>query len=99
MTDRELLELAAKALGIEVWTDVDGNLYTCMQDLLETPWNPLDDDCDAFRLLAASPYLDTQFWVTEAWQASNTEEGRRAHLRRRIVTAVASLFKIGEQNG
>lgn len=51
MTDRELLEMAAKAAGIEVWTDVDGNLYTCMQDLLETPWNPLTEDGDAFRLV------------------------------------------------
>lgn len=50
MTDRKLLEMAAKAAGIEVWTDVDGNLYTSMQDLLETPWNPLTNDGDALRL-------------------------------------------------
>jgi len=47
MTDREYLELAAKAAGIEVWFDgngtpwVDGDKYV---------WNPITDDGDAFRL-------------------------------------------------
>ena len=50
MDDRELLELAAKAAGMEVWTDIDGNLYTSMQDLIEKSWNPLTDDGDALRL-------------------------------------------------
>lgn len=50
MTDRELLELAARAAGHEVWTDIDGNLYTAMNDLIEKPWNPLADDGDALRL-------------------------------------------------
>lgn len=50
MTDKELLELAARAAGLEVWTDIDGNLYTCTQDLLEKPWNPLTDYGDAMRL-------------------------------------------------
>ena len=36
-TDRELLELAAKAAGIRT---TEGNDY----------WNPLEDDGDAFRL-------------------------------------------------
>ena len=52
-TDRELLELAAKAAGIdfEDWphTSVPGT---------NRPWNPLTDDGDAFRLavkLAISP--------------------------------------------
>jgi hypothetical protein len=50
MTDRELLEAAAKAAGYEVWTDVDGNLYCSMHDLTEGAWNPLTDDGDALRL-------------------------------------------------
>lgn len=47
-TDRELLELAAKAAGIELIYDdcdpypvIDGN---------DEPWNPLNDDGDALRL-------------------------------------------------
>lgn len=50
MNDRELLELAAKAIGGDaVWSDIDGNLYTGSP---ERSWNPLDDDGDAFRLAA-----------------------------------------------
>jgi hypothetical protein len=46
MTDRELLELAAKAAGMKwhdgsVWLDADVEYV---------PWNPLTDDGDAFRL-------------------------------------------------
>jgi hypothetical protein len=51
MTDRELLELAAKAAGIRinhwVYDDLDGS-----PAVLETGevWNPLTDDGDALRL-------------------------------------------------
>lgn len=38
-TDRELLELAAKAAGPGVWLEHD-----------DRPWNPLTDDGDALRL-------------------------------------------------
>lgn len=57
MTDRELLELAAKAAGIE---------YSYEYDLQKVPdgwhtWDPLNDDGDALRLavklgLAIIPY-------------------------------------------
>lgn len=98
MTDRELLELAAKAAGIERGAErADCGISTTLPDGRHghlPRWNPLEDDGDAFRLLVASPYLDTQWWVTEAWQASNTEEGRRAYLRRRVVKAVASIQSI-----
>jgi hypothetical protein len=45
MTDRELLEAAAKAAGIEVHTieDADGVVHW-------DGWNPLADDGDALRL-------------------------------------------------
>jgi hypothetical protein len=56
MTDRELLELAAKAIGIDGLPFLD-NQY-CQgalrcgywDDLNESCWNPLTDDGDAFRL-------------------------------------------------
>lgn len=52
MADRELLELAAKAAGIEgEWCDcedhADGILLDDMRCLV---WNPLTDDGDALRL-------------------------------------------------
>ena len=59
MNDRELLKLAARAIGGDaVWSDIDGNLYTCSP---ERSWNPLDDDGDAMRL-SSSLYLDVCFY-------------------------------------
>ena len=58
-TDRELLELAAKAAGIELisWT----NMYDACDEIggrfitrpRGEPWNPLEDDGDALRLAVA----------------------------------------------
>ena len=58
MTDRELLELAAKAAGYgEVWSLADypdviyvGPRYKRGQPVLYRVWDPLNDDGDAFRL-------------------------------------------------
>lgn len=47
MSDRELLELAAKAAGIETFRTSAGNLVT---DNNGKSWNPLTDDGDALRL-------------------------------------------------
>lgn len=54
MTDRELLELAAKAAGLNVrWHD--SGHYGPTMEIMECvaggpPWNPLTDDGDALRL-------------------------------------------------
>ena len=46
MNDRELLELAAKAAGIEVeWSDITGCFWSDGDS-----WVPLTDDGDALRL-------------------------------------------------
>lgn len=59
MTERELIEAAAKAMGHEgaEWQDMTGwgeVRYGFTQAVfvpaLETYWNPLEDDADAFRL-------------------------------------------------
>lgn len=53
MTDRELLELAAKAAGYGVeWDDVD------------CPWNPANDDGDSRRLQVALS-IDLRFGVSD----------------------------------
>jgi len=58
MTDKELLEFAAKAAGIELvtWTDmydacdeIGGRFITMPYG---EPWNPLEEDGDALRLSA-----------------------------------------------
>lgn len=51
-TDRELMELAAKAAGIEVWgaSPLGENYGLRIAGLEPTNWNPLADDGDALRL-------------------------------------------------
>lgn len=64
MTDRELLEAAAKVAGIEWLRDRIGD--SLLLDLSATggddawPWNPLTDDGDALRL-AVKLNLDIEF--------------------------------------
>lgn len=49
MTDKELLEYAAKAAGIEI--EADGLFWDISQDpAVLREWNPLTDDGDALRL-------------------------------------------------
>jgi hypothetical protein len=52
MTDRELLELAAKAAGMEVYGVRTNPLESCVGLVTEEHenWNPLTDDGDALRL-------------------------------------------------
>lgn len=52
MTDQELLEMAAKAAGIQIeWVRNSGCYYRCEEDVGREEWNPLADDGDAFRLM------------------------------------------------
>lgn len=59
MTDRELLELAAKATGIEVWPGIGVQSHMLFTRSAKSgydgrvtgvEWNPLTDDGDALRL-------------------------------------------------
>lgn len=53
MSDRELLELAAKAIGLKYHAYVDSDMFGrgINTGKLDTPlWNPLTDDGDALRL-------------------------------------------------
>ena len=49
MTDREMLEFAAKAAGIDVSFIGPLGVYTRKTET--KPWNPITDDGDAFRLM------------------------------------------------
>lgn len=71
MNDRELLELAAKAAGLEFFTNIEvlgagvwiiekyRSVYS--GERTEYLWNPLDDDGDAMRL-SSRLYLDVCFY-------------------------------------
>jgi hypothetical protein len=107
MTDRELLELAAKAAGIERGADrFDGGIS--ITDITGRhrslpKWNPLADDGDALRLaciLRITPHIDSN--LTEAEWAGRGCGGfilephnndPAAATRRAIVRAAAEIGK------
>ena len=93
MTDRELLELAAKAAGV----DARRLPHAWPERFDDDQWNPLIDDGDAFRLAvdlglvadfsrpsAGKPYKQHAIWLDETM--SNAELARRA-----IVCAAAEV--------
>lgn len=94
-TDRELLELAAKAAGYEI------SECTCKLSMTikgETPrshnhWNPLADSGDALRLAADVPDLNISWVFEEAWRqfplAADQQMQRREYIRHRIVSCAA----------
>lgn len=55
MTDRELLEKAARAAGLRVIVDGDrlANPHPMYEEKPGTTWNPIEDDGDALRLAVA----------------------------------------------
>jgi hypothetical protein len=90
MTDRELLEYAAKAAGIEIlaWTYSD---YAVVSDKGDT-WTPLTDDGDALRL-AVKLNLLTKFTFLKfmAEENDNPAQDYYAATRRAIVRAAAEI--------
>ena len=101
MTDRELLELAAKAAGIEVTAVVAEGIPHRFGG---GHWNPLTDDGDALRL-AATLGIDIE-WRADgrvaAYRHANangycftalesSREDRAANVRRAIVRAAAAI--------
>ena len=101
MTDRELLELAAKACG-ELTPSWYGN--SDYMDGVLSRWNPLTDDGDALRLavkLGLRARYDRRLsiaWVEEPFTEVRCDDAvnfdEYATARRAIVRAAAS---IGEQ--
>ena len=105
MGDRELLELAAKAAGIEF---NDKRVCYPSPDLYIGPkngrgwWNPLTDDGDALRL-AVKLRLDVCISVCrvggeDGWYNAEADEiGIEAATRRAIVKAAAEIGRNKEQ--
>jgi len=103
MTDRELLELAAKAAGLEYhWVKVDGGSLMQASEpgsRSEESWNPLTDDGDALRLaVKLSIRFACMFGFAHAW--TGLRECREAEVsdpyaasRRAIVRAAAEIGK------
>jgi len=82
MTDRELLELAAKACGLE----------EAKMRIEFNQWNPLEDDGDALRLAVKLNLLTTEGVEDWKWCRDKTEHADVcASYRRAIVRAAAEI--------
>jgi hypothetical protein len=105
VTDRELLELAAKAAGIKIeWAPTfQGNGAYYLPDSGKWPtlsiWNPLTDDGDALRLAVglglvvdcSRPSAGEPFKLSHS--AQEDFQDRNAATRRAIVRAAAEIGK------
>jgi len=105
MTDRELLELAAKAAGLpHQWCDAWSTMAKTSPDggfVFNQVWNPLTAGGDALRLavtLRRFPVIelwsDGRFWVFMPGDEQNAEpfdDDPYAATRRAIVRAAAEI--------
>lgn len=94
MTDKELLEYAAKAAGIELGDAIYCDGEFCSFQINPGCWNPLTDDGDALRLAVKLGLLDNA--MLNVWISS--EVGMHgldwyAATRRAIVRAAAEIGK------
>lgn len=97
--DRELLEFAAKAAGIEgEWSKTIGG-WDCLITSGHHPWQPLHDDGDALRLALACGLrvreCEAEWWPSESLDAQRIYEPSGddpyAATRRAIVRAAAAI--------
>lgn len=105
MTDKELLELAAKAAGIDLVSWGKPLKFAVKGSTPVQLWNPLTDDADALRLA-----VKLSLWVSVgsvehilSTTEASTEQGHRAiephegdpytATRRAIVRAAAEIGK------
>jgi hypothetical protein len=94
MTDKELLELAAKAIGLPEcgWM---GPAFMYVKDNQFTDWNPLTDDGDALRLavkLRLTPHIDGNLTDCEDCTVAHLDDPYAA-TRRAITRAAAEIGK------
>ncbi len=99
MIDRELLELAAKAAGIEVYGVMTNPLEPCVGLVTDEheSWNPLTDDGDALRLavkLNISPMYGIPSVAVCAYSRGESDATNPYEATRRaIVRAAAEIGK------
>jgi hypothetical protein len=100
MSDREMLELAAKAAGFQNYTIRGDTVYVKTGTARVDSgyyWNPLTDDGDALRLavrLKITPHIDGNLTDAESPKSFCTEphfDDPYAATRRAIVRAAAEI--------
>lgn len=99
MTDRELLELAAKAAGLKVKWHSKSHFGPTMEIMEDesggSPWNPLTDDGDALRL-AVKIHFTCRHFMGETVAQSTVPGGPSVYVtdtchRRARVRAAAEI--------
>ena len=85
MTDKELLELAAKAAGVE-----SNGVYGWCVEGSDVVWNPLTDDGDALRLAVKLGLLADDGYTATFCNALDKDDPYAA-TRRAIVRAAAEI--------
>jgi hypothetical protein len=98
MTDRELLERAARTIGLTLVWSTEPDMPPRRADTYDY-WTPLTDDGDAFRLMvklqmtveADEHPRATIPWQESAWAPFPLVEDADATVRRCIVLAAAML--------
>jgi len=109
MTDRELLELAAKAAGsnfkwfkVKQWKNMKGKIgpyryFTGTVDVYGShhtkPWNPLTDDGDALRLAVRLNLLYGKVFSRGVAKSHEDGDDIYAATRSAIVLAAAEIGK------
>ena len=93
MTDRELLEDAAKAAGIPAqWDCSERGMMMLTPDGIDTmKWNPITDDGDALRLAVQLNINITARRDTQNYKNDTTRMDHYAATRRAIVRAAAKI--------
>jgi hypothetical protein len=102
-TDRELLELAAKAAGVQglTWRNGSSCFYYDDIDTGREEWNPLFDDGQALRL-AVKPWIRIEEAVYQHCEFNLCDyDDPLAATRRAIVSAAAEIGAqvAAQQNG
>lgn len=93
MNDKELLELAAKAAGIELYCcNSEGVFAVVTGSPVSVPWNPLADDGDALRLAVKLGLFSYEI-IDERLTGAIWADDPYAATRRAIVRAAAEIGK------
>jgi hypothetical protein len=113
MTDRELLEAAARVAGLDVWPGIgfqDDKLFVAAKPdpsgkVTGVEWNPLTNDGDAFRLALACELTVGSYPNVRRSRAANLSvkveedyDGQgESAATRRAIVRAAA--KLGDKNG
>lgn len=91
ISDRELLNMAAQAAGISrQW---DGTLVD--KNIPERPWNPIDDDGDAFRLMVKLRMWRESDEIHCVERVEDHGGDELSATRKAIVRAAAEIWRAG----